>query len=74
MKPRQERFIPDFDIDITIISKKPDDRNYYTETAFNLYNLGWLTGEDLLYTLDEGKLPDTKDIIDHVYAQNPIKQ
>jgi hypothetical protein len=70
---KTERFIPTLDVDVTIISTKPNDRNYYTSTAFQLFQIGWLTGEDLLYTLDEGKLPDTEDIIDHVHAQDAVK-
>lgn len=69
---KMERFVPDFDIDVAIISKKPDDRNYYTSLAMDLNSKGMLTFEDLLYTLEEGKLPSNEDIIQHVQAQNTV--
>jgi hypothetical protein len=69
---KMERFVPDFDIEVTILSKKPDDRNYYTSLAMDLNSKGMLTFEDLLYTLEEGKLPSNEDIIQHVQAQNVV--
>ena len=69
---KMEYFVPDFDIDINIISKKPDDRNYYTSLAMELYSKQLLVMEDLFYTLDEGKLPSTEDVITHVKAQNVV--
>ena len=70
--PRQERFIPDLDMDVTVLSSKPDDRSYYTNLAFQLYNMQLLTSEHLYYTLDEGQLPPTEDIIKAVNAQNLV--
>jgi phosphorylcholine metabolism protein LicD len=72
--PRNEIFIPEFDIKVTVLSSKPDDRNYYTQLAFDLHNLGLLVGEDLLYTIDEGKLPPTDEILQKVNAQDLVKQ
>lgn len=69
---KMERFVPDFDIEVQIISKKPDDRNYYTSLAMDLHSKQLLTFEDLLYTLEEGKLPSNEDIIQHVQAQNTV--
>lgn len=72
MVPRQEKFIPEFDLDCTVLSTKPDDRSYYTQLAFQLYGMQLLTAEHLYYTLDEGQLPPTEDILKAVNAQNLV--
>lgn len=69
---RQEFFVPEFDIDVNIISKKPDDRDYYTQLAMDLWAKKLLVTEDLYYTLDEGKLPATEDILDHIKGQDVV--
>jgi hypothetical protein len=71
---RIEFFIPDFDINVQILSSKPNDRNYYTSTAFQMFNLGLMTGEDLWETLEEGKFPLKDDVLQHIYAQDAVKQ
>jgi hypothetical protein len=70
--PRQEKFIPELDMDVTVLSTKPDDRDYYTQLAFQLYNMQLLTAEHLFYTLDEGQLPPTEDVLKAVNAQNLV--
>jgi hypothetical protein len=67
---RMEKYIPEFDVKVTILSEKPTDRNYYTSLAMELYGMQLLTPEDLLYTLDEGKLPPTEDILQNLREQN----
>ena len=69
---QKEMFVPEFDIKITILSEKPTDRNYNTQLAYNLHNMQLLSPEDLFYVLEEGKLPPTKDILQHIYARQPI--
>lgn len=69
---RMEKYVPEFDIKVTILSEKPTDRNYYTNLAMQLHQMQLLTPEDLLSTLEEGKLPPMDDILEHVYAQNQI--
>jgi hypothetical protein len=71
--PRQEKFIPEFDMDVTVLSSKPDDRNYYTSLGFQLYKMQLLTAEHLYYTLDEGQLPPTDEILKGVNAQNLVQ-
>jgi hypothetical protein len=68
----QEYFVPEFDVDVDIISKKPNDREYYTNIAFQLHQLQILSPEDLLFTLEEGRLPETADIIEHLHARNQL--
>lgn len=70
---RQEKFIPEFDVDITVLSSKPSDRNYYTTLAFQLYNMQLLKAEHLFYALDEGQLPPTEDILKGVDSINTIQ-
>jgi hypothetical protein len=43
---------------------------YYTDLGFTLYDKQLLTPDDLLYTLEEGKLPPRKDILQHVQGMN----
>ena len=70
MKEKKERFVPEFDIKVTILSEKPTDRGYYTQLAFNLYQMQLMVAEDLYHVLEEGKLPPTNDILDHLEKQN----
>lgn len=72
MVEKKERFVPEFDVKVTILSEKPTDRGYYTQLAFNLYQMQLLTAEDLYHVLEEGKLPPTNDILDHLQAQNQV--
>ena len=69
---KKERFVPEFDIKVTILSEKPTDRNYYTTLAFDLYNMQLLTAEDLYATLEEGKLPPVNDIMENLKGQNEV--
>jgi len=71
---RVEYFVPEFDISVTILSDKPTDRNYYTGVAQTMHGLGLMTGEDLWYTLEEGKFPPKEEILKHVAAQNIVLQ
>ena len=67
---RKEYYVPEFDISVTILNEKPTDRAYYTDLGFTLYDKQLLTPDDLLYTLEEGKLPPRKDILQHVQGMN----
>ena len=69
---KKERFVPEFDIKVTILSEKPTDRSYYTTLAFDLYNMQLLTAEDLYATLEEGKLPPVNDILENLKSQNEV--
>jgi hypothetical protein len=71
---RKEKFVPEFDIKVTILSEKPTDRNYYTSVAFEMFARQLMTGEDLWYTIEEGKFPCKEDILKHLYAQDSVKQ
>ena len=68
-----EYYVPEFDVSVKILSEKPTDPSYYEELAFTLYDKQLLTAEDLYYTIDEGKLPTTKDILQHLGAQNAVQ-
>lgn len=67
-----ERFIPDFDIEVFVLSKKPDDRSYNANLAFALYERQLLAGKDLLKTLEEGFLPDAADIVANKAEENQV--
>lgn len=67
---KKERFLPSFDVKVTIMSEKPTDRSYYTTLGFDLYNMQLLTPEDLFAVLEDGKMPPMKDLLEHLYAQN----
>lgn len=69
-----ETYVPEFDVKVTVMSEKPTDRNYYTSTAMQLHQLGIIGAEDLLNTLEEGKLPPTEDLIDKYHATQPIQK
>ena len=71
---RVEKFLPDFDIEIHVMSKKPDDRNYHTNLAFALFERQLMAGKDLLYTLDEGFLPDTEEILRNKAEENQVME
>lgn len=67
-----ETFIPDFDVKVTVLSEKPQSREYYTELATWLFERELLVPEDLLSTFEDGKLPPMQDILDNVYKRQPI--
>lgn len=71
---RMEKYVPDFDIEINVISKKPEDRDYYTNLAFHLHELGILTDADLIKTLEEGRLPDGNEILENSALGKPLKE
>ena len=70
----KEHFVPDFDIQIDIISKKPTDRNFYANIAFTMFDRGVITKEDLWKTVDEGRLPDLEIVMQHLHAQDQVQQ
>jgi len=70
----EEHFVPDFDIEIDIISKKPTDRNFYANIAFTMFDRGAITKEDLWKTVDEGRLPDLEIVMQHLNAQDQVQQ
>jgi hypothetical protein len=71
---KQETFTPEFDIDVKIMDEKPQDRSYYTNTAFELLGVGGMTIEHLWYTLDEGKFPPKEQILEDLKTQNMVMQ
>jgi hypothetical protein len=74
MIQKVEYFVPEFDINVKILDEKPTDRNYYTQTAFNLIGIQGMTMEDLWYTLEEGKFPPKDEVLKHLENQNVITQ
>jgi hypothetical protein len=57
-----EEFIPEFDIKVKITKEQPANRNYWIEFALQL--LGKALGpKSFWYTVNEGKLPPTDDIL-----------
>lgn len=74
MQDMIEKYVPDFDVKVVVVSEKPTDRNYYTNLAMKLYELQLLSPEDLLMTFEEGKLPNTQDIIDKLHARQPVQE
>ena len=71
---KKERFVPELDVRVQILSEKPTDRNYYTSVGFEMFARGLMTGEDLWYTIEEGKFPPKDDILKNVTSQNLAMQ
>lgn len=71
---KQEEYIPEFDISVTIMSEKPTDRTYYTQLINTLYQMQLCSPEDLFYTIENGKMPPVKEILQHIYARQPIME
>jgi hypothetical protein len=71
---QQETFVPEFDISVKIMGEKPTDRNYYTNTALELFGKQAIDLESLWYTLEEGKFPQSKEILERLTAQNEALQ
>jgi hypothetical protein len=71
---KKEQFVPEFDIKVKVMDEKPTDRNYYTNTAFVLFDKQAMTLDDLWYTLEEGKFPNKESVIQNVKAQNAALQ
>ena len=69
-EPKQETFIPEFDVTVRIMDEKPTDRNYYTSTAADLFKAQAMDMESLWYTLEEGKFPQAKEVIERLSATN----
>jgi len=67
-----EEYMPDFDIEVTIMSEKPNDRGYNEQLANMLHSKQLLSPEHLLFTIDHGKLPPTQDILQHIYSRQPL--
>lgn len=65
-----ETFVPEFDISVKIMDEKPTDRNYYTQTAVTLFEKQAMDLESLWYTLEEGKFPQSKEIMERLAAQS----
>jgi hypothetical protein len=65
-----ENYFPDFDTKIRIDSEKPNDRDYYTQTGAYLLSQQAMTVQDYWYTLEEGKFPPVKKILENLAAQN----
>lgn len=68
----KEKYVPEFDCKVTIMSEKPNDRNYYTTVAQQMFQQQLMTGEDLWYTIEEGKFPPKEDILLHLQQQNML--
>jgi hypothetical protein len=67
---RFETYVPEFDISIKIMDEKPNDREYYTKTGFELNKIGGMTMEDLWTTIDEGEFPPKDQILENLKVQN----
>lgn len=67
-----EEYMPEFDIEVTIMSEKPTDRGYNEQLANMLHSKQLLSPEHLLFTIDNGKLPPTQDILQHIYSRQPL--
>lgn len=67
-----EEYMPEFDIEVSVMSEKPTDRGYNEQLANILFDKQLLSPEDLLFTIENGKLPPTKEILKHIYSRQPI--
>ncbi|WP_138752768.1 hypothetical protein [Paenibacillus sinopodophylli] len=77
----QEEYVPEFDITVKIGVEKPTDREYYIQTAFNLFNLiNPLTGLPMIdakavqYTVENGRMEPFSIIDERMNTEAQIKQ
>ena len=71
---QKEKFVPEFDVQVSIIDEKPTDRNYYTSTAFEMFKMKGMTMQDLWYTLEEGKFPTMGKVMENLKEQDASLQ
>lgn len=71
---KPETFIPEFDVSVKIMDEKPTDRNYYTNTALELFGKQAMDIKSLWYTLAEGKFPPEEEILKRLMTQNSLMQ
>jgi hypothetical protein len=74
MVQKEEKFVPEFDIQVKIIDEKPTDRNYYTNTALQLFGMNLMVPEDVWYTLEEGKFPPKDEVVEKITARDQLAQ
>ena len=67
---RFEKYVPEFDLSVKIMDEKPNDREYYTKTAFEMFKSQGMTISDLWTTIDEGEFPPKDQILDNLKAQD----
>jgi hypothetical protein len=73
MVERKEFFVPEFDVTVKVLDEKPTDRNYYTSTAFQLFQMGLMLPEDVWYTLEEGKWPPKDEILERLQMRDVVQ-
>lgn len=66
----EETFVPEFDVSVRIMDEKPTDRNYLNTLAKELYGMQAMDIDGLWYTLDEGKLPQAKEVTERLASMN----
>ena len=59
---KKEEFIPEFDIEVKVVTDKPTGRDYWVNIAMELFKGGVISFDNLYYTLEEGKLPPKEEI------------
>lgn len=67
---RFESYVPEFDVWVKIMDEKPNDREYFTRTAFDLNKIGGMTIEDLWTTIDEGEFPPKDMVLNNLRAKD----
>jgi hypothetical protein len=79
--PVQEEYVPQFDIRVKIGVEKPQDRDYWIQTAFNLFGtLNPLTGlpmidaKALQYAVENGRLEPFSVIDERTNTEAQVKQ
>ncbi|WP_099518517.1 hypothetical protein [Paenibacillus sp. BIHB 4019] len=77
----QEEYVPKFDINVKIGVEKPTDREYYIQTAFNLFNMiNPMTGLPMIdakavqYTVENGRMEPFSIIDERMNTEAQIKQ
>lgn len=77
----QEEYVPKFDINVKIGVEKPNDRDYWVQTAFNLFNTpNPLTGLPLIdakavqYAVANGRMEPFSVIDERVNPESQVKQ
>lgn len=65
-----ESYVPEFDVSVKVMDEKPNAREYYTRTGFDLFAKNGMTIEDLWTTLDEGEFPPKDQVLRNLRARD----
>lgn len=69
----QETYFPEYDIRVTIVDAKPNDRQYYINIANMMHERGFIDMISYMETIEEGKLPPKEVIMERLEVEKQKK-